>query len=110
MTICRRMIATTQRDGIGGKHTIYSDGDIFSASIVFNQSLEEKIAMSQGAKVNYNVLTSRDILLNYHDVFRRMSDGKVFRVTSDSEDNVTPKSATLNLRSVTAEEWEVGNE
>jgi hypothetical protein len=43
--------------------------------------------------------------LQYHDIFRRVEDGKIFRVTSDGDDKKTPESATLNMREVTAEEW-----
>jgi hypothetical protein len=35
----------------------------------------------------------------------RNSDGKIFRITSDGDDNHTPKSATLDMRQVSAEEW-----
>ena len=45
--------------------------------------------------------------LEYHDVFRRLSDGKIFRVTSDGDDVQTPKSATFQFSRVTAEEWEL---
>ena len=44
-------------------------------------------------------------MLEYHDVLRRVRDGKVFRVTSDGDDKYTPESATLNMRQVTAEEY-----
>jgi hypothetical protein len=47
--------------------------------------------------------------LEYHEVFRRLDDGKVFRVTSDGDDKFTPASAGLNMRQVTAEEFEVRN-
>jgi len=40
-------------------------------------------------------------------VFRRAFDGKIFRVTSDGSDKYTPASATLNMRQVTAEEYEL---
>jgi hypothetical protein len=38
-------------------------------------------------------------------VFRRESDGKIFRVTSDGDDKKTPPSAGLDMRQVTAEEF-----
>ena len=47
--------------------------------------------------------------LEYHDVFRRIRDGKIFRVTSDGDDKHTPASANLNMRQVTAEEWSIAN-
>ena len=49
------------------------------------------------------------MVLNYHDVFRRVRDGKIFRVTTDGDDKATPASAALDMRVVNAEEWEVTN-
>ena len=43
-------------------------------------------------------------MLSYNDIFKRKSDGKIFRVTSDGDDKYTPDSAILNMRQVTAEE------
>jgi hypothetical protein len=51
------------------------------------------------------VTTRKTKLLEYHDVFRRESDSKIFRVTSDGDDKHTPESAGLNMRQVTAEEF-----
>ncbi len=48
--------------------------------------------------------------LEYHEVFKRLRDGKFFRVTSDGDDKHTPASASLNMRQVTAEEWELTGE
>jgi hypothetical protein len=44
-------------------------------------------------------------MLDFHDVIMRIADGKIFRITSDGDDNKTPKSATLDMRQVSAEEW-----
>jgi hypothetical protein len=49
--------------------------------------------------------TRKDINLQYHDVLRRVRDGKVFRVTSDGDDLYTPASASLDMRNVSAEEF-----
>ena len=38
---------------------------------------------------------------------KRVSDGKVFRVTSDGDDVITPPFATFSFHQVTAEEWEI---
>ena len=69
--------------------------------------MEARVAQSQGVKSMYTVTTKRNKVLEYHEVFRRERDGKLFRVTSDGDDKFTPDSATLDMRQVTAEEWEV---
>lgn len=38
---------------------------------------------------------------------RRVSDGQTFRVTSKGENNATPRSAGLDMRQVSAEEYEL---
>ena len=47
------------------------------------------------------------INLQYHDVVKRDRDGKIFRVTSDGDDNYTPASSSLDIRQVEAEEWTI---
>lgn len=92
-------------DGYGGHDTSYQDGATFNAAIRFDTSIEARAAESQGVTSLYTVITPRDMILQYHDVFRRVEDGKIFRVTSDGDDVKTPDMATLDMRAVTAEEW-----
>ena len=104
---CTMLHKTTQDDGYGGETVSWADGATFQAAITFDSSMEARIAQSQGVKSLYTVTTQKSKILEYHEVFRRESDGKLFRVTSDGDDKATPDSATLNMRQVTAEEWEV---
>ncbi len=92
-------------DGYGGYTTTWADGATFKAAIVFDTSIEARTAEAQGVTSLYTVTTPRALTLEYHDVFRRTSDGKIFRVTSDGDDKYTPASAALDMRQVTAEEW-----
>lgn len=97
-------------DGYGGRIETWTESSFdFDAAIVFNTSIEARRAEAEGVTSLYTVTTSRGITLEYHEVFRRVKDGKVFRVTSDGDDSYTPKSATLDMRQVTAEEWSVPN-
>lgn len=104
---CTMLHKTTQDDGYGGEVTAWVDGATFQAAITFDSSMEARVAQSQGVKSLYTVTTKRSKVLEYHEVFRRDRDGKLFRVTSDGDDKSTPDSATLDMRQVTAEEWEV---
>ena len=92
-------------DGAGGLVTSWVDGAPFEAAVILDNSLQARVAQSQGVTGIYTVTTRRGVILGFHDVFRRNSDGKIFRVTSDGEDNATPKSAGLDMRQVSAEEW-----
>ena len=107
MENCIMLDKTTVADGYGGYQAQWSDGAEFTAAIVLDSSMEARIAERQGVTALYTVTTSKTLNLQYHDVFRRASDGKVFRVTSDGDDKRTPQSAGLDMRQVTAEEWEI---
>jgi hypothetical protein len=107
---CILLDRTTTADGYGGYIATYKDGAEFDAACVLNSSMEARIAESQGVKSVYTVTTSRALNLQFHDVFRRERDNKVFRVTSDGDDKYTPASATLDMRQVSAEEWVIPNE
>lgn len=96
-------------DGYGGSNTVWVDGAPFNAAFSFDNSLQARVAESQGVSNVYTIVTRKNVNLQYHDVLKRLSDGKIFRVTSDGDDKKTPASATLNMRVVTAEEWEIPN-
>ena len=102
---CIMMDKNTTSDGRGGFITSWTDGAEFDAAIVFDSSMQARAAEAAGVKSLYTITTAKNVNLQYHDVFRRLSDGKIFRVTSDGDDKKTPPSATINMRQVTAEEF-----
>lgn len=107
MEKCVYLTKTKVSDGYGGYIDTYTDGVEFRAAIAFDTSIEARVGEKQGVTSLYTVTTSRGMSLEYNDVFRRLRDGKVFRVTSDGDDKYTPKSATLDMRQVTAEEFTI---
>lgn len=107
MDKCIILNKVTTADGYGGYITTWTDGAEFDAAITFDTSMQARTADKAGVTSLYTVTTSKALTLEYHDVFRRVRDGKVFRVTSDGDDKFTPASATLDMRQVTAEEWSV---
>ena len=100
----------TTGDGYGGYITTWQEGPEFNAAIDLNTSMEARIGEIQGVKALYTVTTGKELNLQYHDVFKRKRDDKIFRVTSDGDDKKTPDSASLNMRQVSAEEWSLTNE
>lgn len=107
MTACIMIDKRTVSDGRGGFVTTWVDGAEIQAAIVFDSSMQARVAEAQGVKSLYTITTGRGINLQFHDVLRRVEDGKVFRVTSDGDDKKTPQSAGLNMRQVSAEEWAI---
>lgn len=104
-TPCVMLEKTRVSDGEGGFITSWRDGAEFNAAITFNTSIEARTAEQQGVTSLYTVTADINAKLEYHDVFRRISDGKIFRVTSDGDDVQTPKRASFQFLQVTAEEW-----
>lgn len=104
MESCVILNKQTSLDEYGGFINTWVNGAVFKAAIVFDTSIEARTAEVQGVHSLYTVTTARNLTLQYHDVFRRERDGKLFRVTSDGDDKYTPASASLDMRQVTAEE------
>lgn len=107
---CVMLDRTTVSDGYGGYVTNWVEGAEFDAACVYDTSIQARVADKQGVTSLYTVHTRKSINLQYHMVFRRKSDGKIFRVTSDGDDKHDPKRSTIDMRIVTAEEWELPNE
>lgn len=107
MESCTILNKQTAEDGYGGYTSTYVEGAQFDAAITFDTSMEARMADKQGVTSMYTVTTSRAMMLEYHDIFRRDRDGKIFRVTSDGDDKFTPASTALDMRQVTAEEWSI---
>ena len=104
MEECVFMDKTTTQDGYGSVIPVWSEGASFYAAIVFDTSIEARRADKEGVTSLYTVTTGRDLVLEYHNIFKRIRDGKLFRVTSDGDDKATPHSTSLDMRQVTAEE------
>jgi hypothetical protein len=105
MENCIFLTKTKVPDGYGGYVDTYTDGAEFKAAITFDTSIQARVGEKEGVTSLYTVTTGKEMVLEYHDVFKRVRDGKIFRVTSDGDDKYTPASASLNMRQVTAEEF-----
>lgn len=105
MTKCVMYDKSRKPDGEGGFITEWTESAEFEAAITFDSSIQARIAEKSGVTSLYTVTVPKGLTLEYHDVFKRISDGKIFRVTSDSDDKVTPPRASFQFQQVTAEEW-----
>lgn len=102
---CVFLDKTKKPDGEGGYINAWAEGERFEAAITFDSSMQARTAEKSGVTSLYTVTTKTGVQLDYYDVFKRMSDGKIFRVTSDGDDKKTPKAASFQVQQVTAEEW-----
>ena len=105
MVSCVFMVPTKVPDGSGGYITTWAEGDPFTAAIVCDSSMEAQKAEAAGTVSAYTVTVSRDVHLPFHSVIKRLTDGKVFRITSDNAEKKTPVCAGLDMAQSTAEEW-----
>lgn len=92
-------------DGEGGFTVDWVDGVAFKAAITFDSSMQARTAEKQGVTSLYTVTVPINAKLEYHDVLKRIRDSKVFRITSDGDDKITPPSASFQFIQVTAEEY-----
>lgn len=105
MEKCIFLNHTKAKDGYGGYTDSWTDGVEFNATIIKNNSTQAIIAERQDVKEIFTVVINSGMTLDYHDVFRRESDGQVFRVTGDSTDSEAPDASTVKIGKVTAEKW-----
>lgn len=93
-------------DGYGGTIPQWVEGAHFMGTVTLESSPEMKIAYAQGVKGIYRVAVQRSVRLPWHTVFVDIDTGKTYRVTSRDESE-TPKTATIDIRYVDAEEYEM---
>jgi hypothetical protein len=104
---CVMMVKASTPDGIGGFTHQWREGVSFRAAIVKDTSMEARAAEHQGVTELYTVTISDDLQIGYHDAFKRLADGAIFRVTSNPADSMPPKTASFRFAQVTAERWEL---
>ena len=107
MEPCRLLEKKRVPDGEGGLMTSWQDGPEFMAAVVCDQNMEARVAEKEGVTSLYTVTCAKGAKLDYHYVFKRLGDGKIFRVTSDGDDKKTPERASFHVSQVTAEKWEL---
>lgn len=93
----------TESDGMGGVIVSWSDGAPIKAGFVRNSSTEARIAYQNGIRELFSIIFSDLLELAPNDRVKRLSDGKVFRITSDARDMTTPKQSDMHFREADAE-------
>lgn len=107
MEDCRVLDKVRTDDAYGGHSEAWTPGKAFKAAIAKNSSPEQKIAEKQGISESFTVVVEEGMTLNYHDVFKRVSDEAIFRVTSRTKDSTAHPASTVRIAAVNAERWEL---
>lgn len=110
MEPCRMLDRKSVPDGLGGFNYEWTDGAEFDAAVVKDNTLAARVAEKQGVTEVFTVTVPMNVKMEFHDVFKRLSDGCTFRVTSNTKDSHTPKVASFQFGQFTAERWELPND
>lgn len=104
---CVLMEKSRQPDGESGYITTWSEGLEFTNYQALDTSMQARIAEKQGVTSVYSALVRSDLPIEYNDYFKDKTTGLTYRVTSNPEDKVAPKSASFSLKYFTAERKEL---
>ena len=107
---CALLVKTRTPDGQGGYETVWTEGAHFDAAWEYQSAPEVIVAEQQGTARVYRIYVTKTLNLDYHEAFRRLSDGQVFRVTNPGTDRSTPPSSLLNKRLIEVEKWNLPHE
>lgn len=112
MVPCAMIDKTTTLDSYGSVKTIWVQGAQFKAFLRLDNSLEAKVAQKAQGISYVTVVTPYNMILHVNDVIQRLSDSKIFRITSDSDDYNVPEIASsgMKVKKATAEEWMLPND
>ena len=105
MEPCIMMDKATISDGAGGFDTAWVEGARFNAFVRKETAPELIVAEKEGVKETFTVVVMKGVPLEYHDVFKRLSDNAIFRLTSNTLDSAAPEHSTVPIAKVTAERW-----
>lgn len=107
MSPCTRLVRVATPDDYLGHRTRWEDGETFQAAVLKGKQPPVLEAERPDAAEEYTVVTYTSTALSFDDVFRRQSDGAVFRVTGYSRDAAPPPMSTVQICKVPAERWDL---
>lgn len=90
-------------DSTGQPIWYLEEGEPIKAGIFPNRSNEAVIAGRVGNKALFTIQTDAEIPLEQNDYVLRVKDGRTYRITGNSVDNMTPEVASEQYAEVSAE-------
>lgn len=105
MEPCVMMDKTTASDGMGGFTNVWTEGAGFDAYVRKESAPEIRIAEQDGAKEMFTVVVRSNVSLEYHDVFKRLRDGAIFRLISNTKDGETLRDSAIQIARANCERW-----
>ena len=105
MTDCVFLEKTRSVDEMGGYNTQWTQGAPFKAAILKNNTSPVIVAEQQGMDQLYLVTVPKEVPIDFHDTFMRVSDGFTFQITSEPLDNQSPEFSAINFGQFNARAW-----
>ena len=105
MTPCARLVPTQTPDGRGGRAVRWDEGETFDAAVIRPKPSAVREGQRANEAARLTVVTDRATALGFGDVFRRLSDGGVFRVVSRGADAVAPEGSAAPIARAECERW-----
>lgn len=105
MEPCVMMDKTTVNDGMGGFTYTWVEGATFDAFVRKESAPEIRVAEQDKVKEMFTVVVNRNVTLEYHDVFKRLGDGAIFRATSSTRDEKALEESTIPIARANCERW-----
>lgn len=105
---CIVMNSAIVPDGYGGQKTTWTEGAEFYADIYQDTTVETRIGQKLGLTSVYTISTRKSVGLQPLSVFRRVRDGKTYRVTSNKKQ--TPESSKIDMAFFTGEDYVITSE
>ena len=102
---CVLLVRTRTDDPVGGYKSTWVPGAHFLAAWEYENAPEITVAEQQGVERTYRIYIDKTLDLDYHEVFRRIGTGQIYRVTTPGTDRHTPSFSRLNKRLVEVEKW-----
>lgn len=109
-TECVLLTLTHVPDPVGGYKRKWADGAHFDAAWEYESAPEITVAEQEGVNRTYRIYVDKTLDLEYHEAFRRVDDGQVYRVTNPGTDRKTPNTSRLNKRLIEVEKWALPND
>jgi hypothetical protein len=104
---CVLLTRTRIDDPVGGYRIVWADGVHFQAAWEYQSAPEITVAEQQGVARTYNIYVDKTLDLDYHEAFRRVDNGQIYRVTNPGTDRKTPSFSRLAKRLIEVEKWEL---
>lgn len=105
MEPCVMIDRVTVSDGQGGFIESWQEGATFEAFVRKESAPEITVAEQQGVREIFTVVVRKGVPLSFHDVFRRIGDSEVFRVTSNVLDDAAPAASSIPIAKANCERW-----